>query len=67
MLAIVAAAWSVRDEHDGWAFAATSVAMAMTVASIFVDLYPNVMVSSTDSANNLTVANRRRAPTPSRS
>ncbi len=38
--------------------------MAMTVVSIFIDLYPNVMVSSTDSANNLTVANAPRAPTP---
>ena len=35
--------------------------MATTVASIFIDLYPNVMVSSTDSANNLTVANSARA------
>ena len=29
----------------------------MTVVSIFINLYPNVMVSSTDSAYNLTVAN----------
>ena len=57
VFAILAAAWSVRDEHEGWAFAATSVAMAMTVVSIFINLYPNVMVSSTDSAYNLTVAN----------
>jgi cytochrome d ubiquinol oxidase subunit II len=57
VLAIVAAAWAVRDGSDGWAFTATAVAMATTVASIFIDLYPNVMVSSTDPAYNLTVAN----------
>ena len=62
VLAVVAAAWSVRDRHDGWAFAATSIAMATTVVSIFIDLYPNVMVSSTDSANNLTVANSASSP-----
>jgi cytochrome d ubiquinol oxidase subunit II len=57
VLAVIAAAWSVRDGNDGWAFTATAVAMATTVASIFIDLYPNVMVSSTNSAYNLTIAN----------
>ena len=56
IIAIVAAAWSARDNHTGWAFAATAVAMAATVASIFVELYPNVMVSSTNAAYNLTVS-----------
>lgn len=55
VLAVVAAAWSVRDGHEGWAFTLTSFAMALTVGSIFIDLYPNVMVSSTDPAYNLTV------------
>ena len=54
---IVAAAWWCATGSAGGPFAATAVAMAATVASIFVDLYPNVMVSSTDSAYNLTVAN----------
>jgi cytochrome d ubiquinol oxidase subunit II len=56
VLAVVAAAWSVREGHDGWAFTATSVAIGGTVVSIFIALYPNVMVSSTSSAYNLTVA-----------
>jgi cytochrome bd ubiquinol oxidase subunit II len=55
-LAIVAAAWAARDGHAGWAFAATTIATACTIASIFVELYPNVMVSSTNSAYNLTVS-----------
>jgi len=57
LIAIVAAAWAVRDRHDGWAFTATAIAIALTIVTIFVDLYPNVMVSSTSSENNLTVAN----------
>jgi cytochrome d ubiquinol oxidase subunit II len=56
VLAVIAAAWSAREAHDGWAFAATTVAIASTVVSIFIALYPNVMVSSTNSAYNLTVA-----------
>ena len=40
-----------------WAFAATTVAMALTVLSIFTELYPNVMVSSTSPAYNLTISN----------
>jgi cytochrome d ubiquinol oxidase subunit II len=57
ILLVIAAAWAIRDGHAGWAFAATTAAMAATVSSIFVTLYPNVMESSTDSAYNLTVAN----------
>ncbi len=56
-LLIVAAAWSVRDGHTGWGFAATTAAIAATLGSFFVALYPNVMVSSTNAAYNLTVAN----------
>jgi cytochrome d ubiquinol oxidase subunit II len=55
-LAIVAAAWAARDGHAGWAFAATTIATACTVGSIFVELYPNVMVSSTNASYNLTVS-----------
>ena len=57
LLAVVAAAWSVREGHEGWTFTATTAAIGTTVASIFVALYPNVMVSSTNKAYNLTVAN----------
>jgi cytochrome bd ubiquinol oxidase subunit II len=56
VIAIVAAAWAVRDRHDGWAFTATAIAIALTIVSIFIDLYPNVMVSSTSEENNLTVS-----------
>jgi cytochrome d ubiquinol oxidase subunit II len=57
VIAIVAAAWAVRDRHDGWAFGATAIAIALTVGSIFIDLYPNGMVSSTSEDNNLTISN----------
>src|SRR6266487_4109208 len=46
-----------REQHAGWAFAATTVAMALSVVSIFTELYPKVMVSSTSSAFDLTIHN----------
>ncbi|HEU0249279.1 MAG TPA: cytochrome d ubiquinol oxidase subunit II [Solirubrobacteraceae bacterium] len=57
LLAVIFAARLVRSEHEGWAFAASATAIAATVGSIFIDLYPNVMISSTSSAYNLTVSN----------
>jgi len=57
LIAVVAATLLSSGEHDGWAFAASAVAIAATVGSIFIDLYPNVMVSSTSAAYNLTVSN----------
>jgi cytochrome bd ubiquinol oxidase subunit II len=57
LLAAIFAARLARTEHEGWAFAASATAIAATIGSIFIDLYPNVMVSSTSEAFNLTVNN----------
>ena len=57
VLAVIAAAWLVYEHREGFAFAATTVTIAACVVAIFVDLYPNVMVSSTNQAYNLTVHN----------
>jgi cytochrome d ubiquinol oxidase subunit II len=62
ILAVLAAAWLVYENRDGFAFTATAVTMASCIASIFVGLYPNVMVSSTNPAYNLTVHNTASAP-----
>lgn len=57
VLAIFAAAWLVRDGREGWAFTATTFGMATSVLSLFVALYPRVMVSNTAPAFDLTVHN----------
>jgi cytochrome d ubiquinol oxidase subunit II len=57
LLAVIAAVMLTATDHDGFAFAASGVAIAACVGSIFIDLYPNVMVSSTSDAYNLTVSN----------
>jgi cytochrome d ubiquinol oxidase subunit II len=57
VLAVAAAAWSIGADHEGWAFASTALAIAFTIGSIFVHLFPTVMVSSTNAKFNLTVSN----------
>ncbi len=60
VLAVIAVAFAARlarSDHEGWAFAASATAIAATVGSIFIDLYPSVMVSSTSAAYDLTVNN----------
>ena len=62
IIAILAAVWLVYARRDGFAFTATAVTMASCILSIFVGLYPNVMVSSTNPAYNLTVHNTASNP-----
>ncbi len=57
VLAVFAAAWLAAEGREGWAFAATTAALASMIGSMFIALYPRVMVSSTNSAYSLTVAN----------
>jgi cytochrome d ubiquinol oxidase subunit II len=57
VIAVVFAARLAMTDHDGWAFAASALAIASTVGSIFIDLYPHVMISSTNAAYDLSVNN----------
>jgi cytochrome bd ubiquinol oxidase subunit II len=57
ILAVLAAVSLVYAHRSGFAFAANTVTIAACILAVFVDLYPNVMVSSTSRAYNLTVHN----------
>jgi cytochrome d ubiquinol oxidase subunit II len=59
----LAAAALLRAERDGWAFAATGVAILTAVLVLFMDLYPRVMPSSTAEANSLDIYNAASTPT----
>jgi cytochrome d ubiquinol oxidase subunit II len=48
--------------REGWAFAATAVTIAAAVATLFIALYPNVLPSTLDPANSLTVTNAASTP-----
>jgi cytochrome bd ubiquinol oxidase subunit II len=62
VLAAFSTALLVQRGMEGWAFASTTVAMAATVSTIFLSLYPRVMVSSTNSAYDLTIQNTTASP-----
>jgi cytochrome d ubiquinol oxidase subunit II len=57
LIAVVFAQQLARTNYDGWAFAASAFAIAAAIGQLFIALYPNVMVSSTRAAYNLTVNN----------
>jgi cytochrome d ubiquinol oxidase subunit II len=57
VIVVIATAWLAWERHEGWAFACSAITIALAMLTLFTDLYPNVMKSSTNSAYNLTIAN----------
>jgi cytochrome d ubiquinol oxidase subunit II len=57
LAAVVAGAWLADSRTQGWAFTSAAVGIGTVVASIFLELYPHVMVSSTKASYSLTVSN----------
>jgi cytochrome d ubiquinol oxidase subunit II len=57
LIAVIFAQRLSATDSDGWAFLASGFAIAASIGQMFISLYPNVMVSSTGRAFNLTVNN----------
>jgi cytochrome bd-type quinol oxidase subunit 2 len=57
VMAAVGGAWFAAEKAEGWAFVSACLTIGAAVGSLFVDLFPRVMVSTTSSAYSLTVAN----------
>lgn len=57
VIVYVLSAYLISIKREGWAFTMTGLGLAFTVSSIFVGLFPRVMVSSINKAFNLTVYN----------
>ena len=47
----------MKNQKEGCSFTVTGLIIVLVTASFFIALFPNVMISSTDIANNLTVYN----------
>ncbi|MDK8181418.1 cytochrome d ubiquinol oxidase subunit II [Paenibacillus sp. UMB4589-SE434] len=57
VIAFVLSGYYMSKKKDGWAFAMTGTVIALAISGVFVGMFPNVMISSIDSAFNLTVYN----------
>jgi cytochrome d ubiquinol oxidase subunit II len=57
LMAVIGAAWAAQAKAEGWAFTAAAVGIAGAVGALFSELYPRVMISSTNAAYDLTVKN----------
>ncbi len=60
-VAVVAAVFLVRAGNERWAFAATAATIVAVVVTLFVSLYPRVMVSDPEFGNSLTIDNASSA------
>ncbi len=59
---LVASRMMMEQKREGWAFITSSLAVILVVAALFFALFPNVMISSTAAANNLTIYNASSSP-----
>lgn len=61
-LALLVAGWFVSQKRDGWAFVANTAAIVLSSATIFLTLFPRVMVSSLSPNFSLTIYNSASGP-----
>jgi cytochrome d ubiquinol oxidase subunit II len=61
-LALIAGVGAAREGREGWAFAFTAIAIVATTVALFGSLYPDVLPSTTDTANSLTTTNAASTP-----
>jgi cytochrome bd ubiquinol oxidase subunit II len=62
LFALLSAGALIHRDRPGWAFVMTSLTITLSVATIFVALYPRVMVSSLDPQWSLTIYNASSTP-----
>jgi cytochrome d ubiquinol oxidase subunit II len=62
MVAILLAGYLIRNMREGWAFIMTAVTIAFALITMFMILFPRVMVSSLDPAYSLTIYNASSSP-----
>ena len=54
-VALLISGWFIRQNRSGWAFTMTGLTIALSTITIFIGLYPRVMVSSLNEAWSLTI------------
>lgn len=62
IVAILVTGFFLRKKMAGWAFAMTAVTIAFTLITMFLIMYPRVMVSNPNPENSLTIYNAASTP-----
>ncbi len=62
IVALLASGWFIRNRHEGWAFISTGVTIAFAIITIFMTLFPRVMISSLNPDWSLTIYNASSTP-----
>jgi cytochrome d ubiquinol oxidase subunit II len=62
VLALLVTGWLVRIRRDGWAFISMALTIVLSVATIFLHLYPRLMVSSLNPDWSITIQNSASGP-----
>jgi cytochrome d ubiquinol oxidase subunit II len=62
LIALITAWWMLRKERDFLAFVASGAMIALLLISGAIGLFPNLLISTTDPAFNLTIYNAASAP-----
>ncbi|KPL84425.1 cytochrome d ubiquinol oxidase subunit 2 [Thermanaerothrix daxensis] len=57
VLSLMAAGWFIHQKHEGWGFTMTTLTIILSASTIFLTLYPRVLVSSLDPNFSLTIYN----------
>ncbi len=61
-LALLLSGWFLKKQRSGWAFIMTGLTLAFSVITVFMGLYPRVMVSSLNPEWSLTIYNASSSP-----
>jgi len=62
VVALFATRWAISNHRDGWSFILTAISIVFTTMTIFIALFPRVMVSSLDPEWSLTIYNASSSP-----
>lgn len=52
----------IKSGHNGWGFVMTGIAIILSTVTVFMSLFPRLMISSIDTAYNLTIYNSSSSP-----
>lgn len=61
-VALLLSGWFLKKQKSGWAFIMTGITIAASVITVFMGLFPRVMVSSLNDAWSLTIYNASSTP-----